>query len=150
MKAGKRILVVDDDPGMRALLRRAAERVGLDAHEAGSLNAALLRAHEVLPSGLVVDWDLNDGTGGELYRMLRTRLGSQLPAILITGRRSHLRKADEEPFGDVLQKPCEWATLLDAMRGLRWRARQRANSSRVLRPVVSDILTSGPMAEGDR
>ncbi|GEM_PF-2572451 len=148
MKVGRRVLVVDDDPGMRALLCRAAEHAGLEAYEAGSLTAALLRAHEVLPIALVTDWDLGDGDGGQLYDLLRDRLGPALPAILLTSRAEELLDSEVAPFLDVLEKPFDLATLLDAFRTLRWRARPKAVSGRALQPVVADILGSSA-AEGD-
>ena len=86
--------MVDDDPGMRALLARAARHAGLEPFEAGSLNAALLRAHEVLPMGVVTDWDLGDGHGGQLFELLKERLGEELPGILITARAEELENDD--------------------------------------------------------
>lgn len=147
--SGRRVLVVDDDPGMRALLARAARHAGLEPFEAGSLNAALLRAHEVLPMGVVTDWDLGDGHGGQLFELLKERLGEELPGILITARAEELENDDTAAFLDVLEKPFELATLLDAFRVIRWRARPKALSGRELQPVVADILGAGPVAEGD-
>ena len=141
--------MVDDDPGMRALLVRAAKHAGLEPFEAGSLNAALLRAHEVLPMGVVTDWDLGDGYGGQLFELLKERLGEDLPGILITARAEELEDEDTEAFLDVLEKPFELATLLDAFRVIRWRARPKAHSGRALQPVVADILGQGTVAEGD-
>ena len=147
--SSRRVLVVDDDPGMRALLSRAAKHAGLEPFEAGSLNAALLRAHEVMPIGLVTDWDLGDGHGGQLFEMLKERLGDEMPGILLTARVEDLDDEETEPFLDVLEKPFELATLLDAFRVIRWRARPKALSGRELQPVVADILGAGPVAEGD-
>lgn len=147
--ANRRVLVVDDDPGMRALLCRAAKHAGLEPYEAASLSAAILRAHEVLPIGVITDWDLGDGDGGQLYARLRERLGAELPGILLTARAEELTEEDTEPFLDVLEKPFELATLLDAFRVIRWRARPRALSGRELQPVVADILEADPIAEGD-
>jgi len=147
--SSRRVLVVDDDPGMRALLCRAAKHAGLEPFEAGSLNAALLRAHEVMPIGVVTDWDLGDGHGGQLFEMLRERLGAGMPGILLTARAEELDAEDTEPFLDVLEKPFDLATLLDAFRVIRWRARPKAVSGRELQPVVADILGADPIAEGD-
>ncbi len=141
--------MVDDDPGMRALLSRAAKHAGLEPFEAGSLNAALLRAHEVLPVGVVTDWDLGDGHGGQLFDLLKERLGEDLPGILLSARAEELDDEDTEPFLDVLEKPFELATLLDAFRVIRWRARPKALSGRELQPVVADILGTDTIAEGD-
>ena len=144
-----RAVPLRDDGRMRALLCRAAKHAGLEPFEAGSLNGALVRAHEVLPIGVVTDWDLGDGHGGQLFQMLKERLGEEMPGILLTARAEELDEDDKEPFLDVLAKPFELATLLDAFRVIRWRARPKAVSGRELQPVVADILGADPIAEGD-
>lgn len=84
--SGPRILVVDDDPDMRALLTRTLEQRGYRVEEADSAERAL----EVCQAGpqalAIVDIRLPGGTDGcELIDQIRERFGSQAPpAVLLS------------------------------------------------------------------
>lgn len=66
------VLVVDDDPGFRALARRLLVASGLVvAGEAESFATAMAAAHELRPDGALVDIRLPDGDGVDLARELR-------------------------------------------------------------------------------
>jgi CheY-like chemotaxis protein len=94
------------------------------------LNAADLRSAvaiigeaRAMPHGLLVDYHLDDGNGIEAIVQLRWRLGSDLPAILITADRSpHVRAAAREENIAVLNKPLKPASLR-ALLG-QWRIQQ--------------------------
>ena len=58
------VLLVDDDPEFRGLVRRLLLAAGLDVvGEAGSVAAALDAARELRPDGALVDVGLPDGSG---------------------------------------------------------------------------------------
>jgi CheY-like chemotaxis protein len=68
---GKRILVVDDEPGLQKLLRRHAERQGLDVVEAVTSAEALVKARAGKLDLILLDMHLPDGNGLELLAKLQ-------------------------------------------------------------------------------
>ena len=58
------VLLVDDDPGFRALARSMLEGLGLVVvAEAATVSAAMSAAHALEPDAALVDVDLPDGNG---------------------------------------------------------------------------------------
>jgi DNA-binding response OmpR family regulator/MinD-like ATPase involved in chromosome partitioning or flagellar assembly len=79
-----RVLVVDDDDNMRALLREVCEMQNLEPLEAATGRTALLLAASAKPDLVLLDWGLPDTTGIEVCRELR-RAGVSVPIIMLTG-----------------------------------------------------------------
>jgi signal transduction histidine kinase len=110
--AGQRILVVEDEPAVRSGLEVLLRDWGADLVSLDSVAAALAwtetdDAVSQRPDLLIVDYRLEPGrTGTEAIRLLRARLGDDIPAIVVTG--STLtgleREAQEERF-HLLIKP---------------------------------------------
>ena len=67
-----RILVVDDEPDQRAMLRRIFERAGHEVVEARDGCAALAAARESPPDLLVTDMTMPVMGGAELIVRIRT------------------------------------------------------------------------------
>ena len=65
------VLIVDDNPADRALLRTALGRSGFTVHEAAYGREALAKAREVLPHVIVLDVNLPDTDGHSVCRALR-------------------------------------------------------------------------------
>ncbi|MFB9906948.1 response regulator transcription factor [Allokutzneria oryzae] len=80
-----RLLVVDDEPTITALLSTSLRFVGFDVRTAGSGTEALAVAMDFQPELLVLDVMLPDLDGFEVTRMLRAR-GVQAPVIFLTAR----------------------------------------------------------------
>ena len=77
----KRVLVVDDDRAIRALLRRGLELRGYDVSEADGAQEAI-QINDASPVDLVLtDMLMPDGDGVELIRQLR-RKSDRKPAII--------------------------------------------------------------------
>ena len=81
------ILVVDDDPDLRELLRRTLEREGYTVLEAGDGRAALVRIEERLPGLILLDLMMPDMNGFELL----TELGARpewrgIPVVVVTAK----------------------------------------------------------------
>lgn len=80
----RRIAVVDDDPRMRALIRRALEAEGFAIDEAGdaaALMALLADRHYAL---ITLDLGLPDSDGFDVARTLRH--SARTPVIMVTGK----------------------------------------------------------------
>jgi len=120
--AGTRIVVVDDDPAvvdaMRALFASwTAIAAGGDA--AASALAALAADDRTSRSGvdlIIADLRLGNGASGiEAIAELRSRLGMETPALIVSGDTSAAARAEVESAGiRLLLKPVVAATLREA------------------------------------
>lgn len=103
-----RILVVDDEPDQRFLLRRIFERAGHEVTEAIDGAAALKAVRESPPDLVVTDIMMPVMGGVELIRLLRSEPATAAIPILAASADSHLaRDADA-----VVPKPYAWRDLL--------------------------------------
>jgi len=110
------VLVIDDDPAVRASLRFALEIEGFVVHVFATSDELLAR--ETLPAGacLVVDYILPTMNGLDLVAALRAR-GVDLPAILITSDPpAHLRREAAAAGMTLVEKPLLGNGLADAIR----------------------------------
>ncbi len=80
------LLLVEDEPGIRGLLKRALEREGFPVVEAGSAQEALdaWQSREGAPAALITDLTLPGISGGDLAGRLRQRW-PELPVLFISG-----------------------------------------------------------------
>ena len=118
MRAGRRILIVDDDGALRQSL---AEQLELNEEfvciECGTAARALEMVNSDRFDTIVLDVGLPDMDGRELCRLLR-RTGVQVPIVMLTG-------ADSEPdtilgleagADDYVTKPFRLSVLLARLR----------------------------------
>lgn len=103
------VLIVEDDPQLASLLRRAIE---LEGHPQWTIDiipegtAALLRAHESAPSIVLLDVGLPDMDGAEVYRRLRADPQTQrCPVLFLTASTSHDLSVRGVEGGVLLRKP---------------------------------------------
>jgi RNA polymerase sigma factor (sigma-70 family) len=81
------VLVVDDDPSFRTLVRTLCERAGLRVEEAADVGGALIAAEEAPPDVVLLDVKLPGASGYEVYRELHDR-DPGLPIIFVSGERT--------------------------------------------------------------
>jgi len=115
------ILIVDDEPAIRRLLRGALERAGHQVIEAGDANAALAAAKPPLAL-VLLDLGLPGRDGLELLPLLKAR---DLAVIVITARDATGEKVAALDLGadDYITKPFDTEELLARVRvALRHRA----------------------------
>ena len=79
-----KILLVDDDPRLRDLVRIALERAGWQVVTAADGQEALLHASRELPDFIVLDIGLPELDGFEVCRRIRQR--SEVPILFLTAR----------------------------------------------------------------
>jgi CheY-like chemotaxis protein len=119
-----RILVVDDEPDQRFLLRRIFERAGHEVADAVDGAAALRAVSESLPDLVVTDIMMPVMGGVELIRRLRGDPATEAIPILAASADTVLA-----PDADaVVAKPYSWEHLLavaDALLGGGCLARRR-------------------------
>jgi CheY-like chemotaxis protein len=103
-----RILVVDDEPDQRFLLRRIFERAGHEVADAGDGAAALSMVRASAPDLVVTDMMMPVMGGAELIRCLRGEPATADIPVLVASGDSHLAGAADA----VVPKPYDWRHLL--------------------------------------
>ena len=117
-RAGRRILLVDDEPSYRDSLGHILAHEGHDVRTADGAKAALDLAADFAPDILIVDWMLRDEMDGvEVAQNLRS-VNPGLKTIFITGYRTSRLETQvrEVPFAQFLSKPFSLDDFLEAVR----------------------------------
>jgi CheY-like chemotaxis protein len=118
-QAGKRVLIVDDNPAVRAAVVALLERDGFTVAEAADSRAALDLLHGGEPIGLVLLDLAMPGLDG--WEFLRRRpadpAASAVPVVVLTSVGSQ-PEPEARALGacEFLTKPVEAYTLLDTVR----------------------------------
>ena len=104
MSAGK-VLVVDDEPQIRRVMRVILAGENYEVMEARSGEAALLRFREFLPDLVLLDLNMPGMNGLETCRNIRDT--SDVPIIVLTVRREEEEKVEALDAGadDYVTKP---------------------------------------------
>jgi two-component system phosphate regulon response regulator OmpR len=107
------ILLVDDDPEMRALLRDFLVGAGFRVAEAADTEALLALVPRVGPAAIILDHELPSDWGLEVLPLLRQR-HPHVPVIIVTAFGGRQLRATAEQLGAAgyLDKPFRLARLL--------------------------------------
>jgi len=110
------VMVVDDEPDIRYLLRITLEAAGYGVVEAAHGEAALEQVRRSSPQLVVTDRMMPRMNGGELIERLRADKSTKaIPIVIITGTRGDQAGADAvlgKPFD-----PSELVLLVDRLTG---------------------------------
>ena len=134
-----RILVVEDDPTLRLVLRDNLQSEGYEVDVAADGAGAVSRARASIPDLIVLDLTLPDHDGFEVLPILRS-LG-QVPIIVLTARTQRDEKVKGLTLGadDYITKPFDPEELFARIGAVLRRARPRV--SRIcLGAVTIDFL----------
>ena len=114
---GVPILVVDDDPSIRRLLRTSLGAQGYRISEAASASAALDRLANETAELVLLDLGLPDLDGLDLIRTLRDA-GNRLPIVVLSSRGDERGKVAALELGadDYVTKPFSMAELVARIR----------------------------------
>jgi CheY-like chemotaxis protein len=119
--AGVRVLVVDDDDGVREAVRDYLIDFGADVVSVRSAEAAMLILAESAPDVLISDITMPGHDGFWLIRAVRqlpAERGGDVPAIAITGRLGSTETLLAAGFTEVRGKPPDMAELAQLVAGL--------------------------------
>jgi two-component system KDP operon response regulator KdpE len=111
-----KVLVIDDEPPIRKLLRMGLRSQGYDIIEAGNGKAALELMGEA-PDLVILDLGLPDIQGHELLRTIRSR-NESVPVVVLSSRGDEAGKVQALDLGadDYVTKPFGMDELLARMR----------------------------------
>ena len=83
----QKVLVVDDESGIRDMLRLSLETADFECLEAGNIADAYEKIVHHTPDIVLLDWMLPGGTGIELLRRLKKEAATQqVPVIMLTAK----------------------------------------------------------------
>jgi two-component system KDP operon response regulator KdpE len=136
-----RVLVIEDDVALRALLRTLLEANGYRCIDAGTGQRALVEARSHQPDLLVVDLGLPDMDGAAVIRAVRSF--SAVPILVLSARTLEPEKVAALDAGadDYVTKPFSTAELLARVRAALRRVARRAEGQPVLQfgEVIVDL-----------
>jgi two-component system KDP operon response regulator KdpE len=122
-----KILIVDDEPPIRKLLRVGLSTQGYSIFEAANATAAIEQMTQMQPDLILLDLGLPDLSGHELLRRWRDE-GSDLPVVILSSRtdESGIVQALELGADDYITKPFGMNELVARIRvALRHRLQQQ-------------------------
>jgi two-component system KDP operon response regulator KdpE len=133
-----RVLVVEDDPEIRALIRSTLSVEGFDVQTAVSVSESQALLTHALPDILLLDLGLPDGDGAVLVEAVRKQ--HSLPILVISARHQESEKIHLLDAGadDYLTKPFSVAELLARIR-VALRHRGTALAAAVTVHVLNDL-----------
>ena len=132
-----RVLVIEDEAALLALLRYNLEKEGYTVDEATDGEQALLKVAEHLPDLILLDWMLPRLSGLEVCRQLRRDSDARnVPIIMLTARGEEADRVRGLDAGadDYIAKPFSPSELL---------ARIRAVLRRIRPALAEEVLTYG-------
>jgi len=115
-----RLLLVDDDAGLRTLVRTTFEAVDVDVEEAESAQAARAAVVNRPPDAIVLDVSMPGGSGLDLCRELKADpVTSSIPIVLLTGSDAGSREDGQAAGADeFMRKPFSPRELLEQVERL--------------------------------
>lgn len=137
--AGERILVVDDEPDIAALVAYHLARTGFRVSTAASGSDALRAVEEERPALIVLDRMLPGIDGDEVLRQIRERPGLRdVAVIMLTARRDEADRLRGLVLGadDYITKPFSPQELVLRVQAVLRRSRTSG---------PSDIVSVGPL-----
>jgi two-component system response regulator MprA len=124
-----RVLVVDDDRGIRDALRRTLSFAGYEVRSAEDGDSALEQIATSPPDAVVLDVCMPGPDGLEVCRRVR-RLGNRVPILMLTGRDAVSERIAGLDVGadDYMTKPFDVGELKARLRALLRRSEPQAGA----------------------
>jgi two-component system phosphate regulon response regulator PhoB len=134
MMAGKQILVVEDESGIREMVRFALERAEFDVAEAQDVPSARLEIANRRPDLILLDWMLPGISGVEFARELKSSPTTRdIPVIMVTARAEEEDKVRGLNVGadDYMTKPFSFPELIARIQAVLRRALPGGEEERI-------------------
>lgn len=122
------VVVIEDSPKLRRLLRNGLTELGLDVREADTGRAGLVVAATRKPDLIILDLGLPDIDGAEIIKKVREWWVAR-PLIVLSGRNSEAEKVAALEMGadDYVTKPFGMPEFLARVRAALRRSARHAN-----------------------
>ena len=117
--SARTIMVVEDDPGMRAVLRDMLTEEGFQVHEEPGPERVPAAVERIRPRAIVLDREMPGSNGVDLVATLARRHPG-IPVLVITAFGGAAVRAEAIQAGAAayLEKPFRMAMLLDTLRAI--------------------------------
>jgi response regulator RpfG family c-di-GMP phosphodiesterase len=154
-----RLLLVDDDPGLRALLRATLDAVDVELEEAEDVPSALAAMQQNRPDAIVLDVNLPGTDGIAFCRQLkRGRATKDIPIVVLSGSDGGTSEAALEAGADsFLRKPFSPLELLaiverlaGGLHGIPFRATKKREPEEQLLLYARDLRHLLEIERGQR
>ena len=128
------ILVVDDEPGIRELMREILEEEGYDVRAAEDGKAARAALDDKVPDLVLLDIWMPDVDGVTLLKEWKTQGRLTMPVVMMSGHGTVHTAVEATRLGafDYLEKPVAYKQLLETVR--------KAMETRKATPITSGSL----------
>lgn len=135
------ILVVDDEPGIRELMREILEEEGYEVRMAENGAAARAALDAKIPDLVLLDIWMPDVDGVTLLKEWKTQGRLTMPVVMMSGHGTVHTAVEATRLGafDYLEKPVSYKHLLETVK--------KAMDSRRARPTTSGSLE--PLGQGE-
>ena len=150
--ASKSILVVEDEPDIRELLRFTLHRAQFNVLPAADSEEAIRLLEGPPPSVAIIDWMLPGMSGIELAKRIRSdQVTSELPIIILTARSGEADKLQGFNYGidDYITKPFSPRELVARVRALLRRTGKLQDGNINLNGIQLDTIAHSVSIEGN-
>ncbi|MYD46137.1 MAG: phosphate regulon transcriptional regulatory protein PhoB [Gammaproteobacteria bacterium] len=150
--ASKSILVVEDEPDIRELLRFTLHRAQFHVRSAADSEEAIRILEGPLPSVAIIDWMLPGMSGIELAKRIRSdQVTKELPIIILTARSGEADKLQGFNLGidDYITKPFSPRELVARVRALLRRSGNLEDGNINLNGILLDTVAHSVSVEGN-
>ena len=154
-----RVLVVDDDPGVRLLMHETLAKAGFEVSEAASGSEAIDCCREFAPDLVLLDINMPTMDGITACREIRQQTEREFPIIMVTSvdDSDSIQRAFEAGATDFILKPVNWPLFQRRLDSVltEWNRAQEFDASnkrvRLLEKVVPEqvmlVARSGVIIE---
>ena len=139
----RKVLVVEDEPAIRDMLRMALELADFNCIEADNIREAYTLVVDERPDIVLLDWMLPGGSGLELLRRLkRDDATRELPVIMLTARTTEDNVIQGLDVGadDYITKPFAPRELIARLKALLRRSSGGGENDRM---QVAELILDG-------
>jgi DNA-binding response OmpR family regulator len=114
----RKILLVEDDDAIRALIVDVLDEAGFAVHPARSGNDGLARVKDIGPDLIILDKLMPDGDGTTFAREYRARRGPHAPIIALSAAADAGDWATQIGAAAYVGKPLDIEDLLATVKGV--------------------------------